>query len=78
MDRPTADQVFHRHELIEASERVPESWMQETCAIGSVDQCVRRMQEFRDAGVDEIGCYGSTPADNAALIAAWRAASGEH
>jgi alkanesulfonate monooxygenase SsuD/methylene tetrahydromethanopterin reductase-like flavin-dependent oxidoreductase (luciferase family) len=72
MDRPTADQVFHREQLASPAELVPDSWMADSCAIGSVDECVARFRELRAAGVDEIACYGSSPADNAALVAAWR------
>ena len=72
MKRPTADQEFHREDLIEASKRVPDEWVHETSAIGSVDECVRKIREYRDAGADEIGFYGSTPAENAAVVEAWR------
>jgi 5,10-methylenetetrahydromethanopterin reductase len=75
MSRPTADQEFHRAELLEASKLVPEEWIHETCAIGSTEDCVRKLREYRDAGIDEIGFYGSTPAENAKLIDAWRNAS---
>jgi probable F420-dependent oxidoreductase len=75
MSRPTADQEFHREELIEASKRVPDEWIHATSAIGSVEDCVRRIAEYREAGADEIGFYGSTPAENARVIAAWREAS---
>jgi 5,10-methylenetetrahydromethanopterin reductase len=75
MDRPTADQTFHREQMMEATRRIPEEWMTDTCAIGSVDECVRTLRAYRDVGVDEIGCYGSTPDDNARLIRAWREAS---
>ena len=73
MSRPTADQEFHRGDLLEASKLVPEEWIHDTCAIGSVADCVRKIREYRDAGADEIGFYGSTPAENADVIAAWRA-----
>ena len=72
MERATADQSFHRAEIMEPARRVPESWMRETCAIGSVNECIKTLQAFREAGVDELALYGSTPADNAKLIAAWR------
>lgn len=72
MSRPTADQSFHREEMMDPAQLVPESWMRETCAIGTVDECVRQLRSFRDAGVDEIALYGSTPAENAAVVAAWR------
>ena len=47
--------------------------MSESCAIGSVDECVASLRRFRDAGADEIVTYGSTPGQNAALAAAWGA-----
>jgi alkanesulfonate monooxygenase SsuD/methylene tetrahydromethanopterin reductase-like flavin-dependent oxidoreductase (luciferase family) len=74
MDRPTADQVFHREELMDPAELVSDDWMRDTCAIGSVERCLRRFQELRDVGVDEIACYGSAPTDNARLVEAWREA----
>lgn len=45
--------------------------MSESCALGSVDQCVATLARFRDAGADELVTYGSTPNQNAALAAAW-------
>ena len=51
---------------------VPDSWMTDTCAVGSVEDCVRFLQSYLDAGADEITTYGSNPADNADLIKAWR------
>jgi probable F420-dependent oxidoreductase len=69
-DDKVADRRYHRHEL-RAAERVPDEWMHETCALGSVDDCVRSLQRFRDAGADEIATYGSTPRQNAALAQAW-------
>jgi 5,10-methylenetetrahydromethanopterin reductase len=46
--------------------------MQQTSALGSVQHCVAKLQQFRDAGADEIATYGSTPGQNAELIGAWR------
>jgi 5,10-methylenetetrahydromethanopterin reductase len=75
MRRLTADQTFHRADLIEASKLVPERWIQDTCAIGSLPHCLDKIREYRDAGADEIGFYGSTPAENTKLIDAWRTAN---
>jgi 5,10-methylenetetrahydromethanopterin reductase len=72
----TADQSFHRHELLEAAEWVPEEWMRECCATGSTADCVAKLAEFRDAGAEEVFLYGSTPADNQRLVAAWRERGG--
>jgi probable F420-dependent oxidoreductase len=68
----SADQDFHRAELMEPSRLVPDEWMQEGCAIGSVEHCVARLQEYRDAGADEIAIYASTPEENERLVKAWR------
>jgi probable F420-dependent oxidoreductase len=74
-DGKTADWGLHRIDLMDATALVPDSLMGETCALGSVDACVKTLRAFRDAGVDEIGTYGSTPAQNAGLIKAWRQSS---
>jgi probable F420-dependent oxidoreductase len=66
-----ADARFHRAELMEPAKLVPDAWMTESCALGSVDECVKRLQLYRDAGADEIVTYGSTPGQNAALVRAW-------
>jgi len=75
-----ADTAFHRVELMEPARLVPDEWMRASCAWGTVDECVEQLQRFRDAGADEIATYGSTPGQNARLIAAWRdrAAATEH
>jgi probable F420-dependent oxidoreductase len=73
LDRAAADQVFHRSELLEPAALVPDEWMEEAAAIGSPQTCVQKIQQYKDAGADEIALYGSTPAQNESLIAAWRA-----
>ena len=35
------------------------------------------LREFKNAGADEITTYGSTPGQNAGLLAAWRSAAGD-
>ncbi|MCW3015600.1 MAG: family class F420-dependent oxidoreductase [Solirubrobacterales bacterium] len=66
-----SDLRFHRADLLGPAALVPDEWMTESCAIGSVAECVASLQRFRAAGVDEIVTYGSTPGQNAALAAAW-------
>jgi probable F420-dependent oxidoreductase len=68
-----ADLTYHRAELMDPAALVPNSWMHEVCAIGSVADCVKTLRSYRDTGVDELAIYGSTPAQNARLIDAWRA-----
>jgi hypothetical protein len=49
--------------------------MLDSCAIGTVDECLASLQRFREAGADEIVTYGSTPGQNAGLAAAWASAT---
>jgi probable F420-dependent oxidoreductase len=72
----SADQSFHRKDLLGPASLIPDSWMEQTCGIGSVAACVKTLQDFRDAGADELALYGSYPEQNAALIAAWRDRNG--
>ncbi|MHB8695830.1 MAG: TIGR03857 family LLM class F420-dependent oxidoreductase [Solirubrobacteraceae bacterium] len=69
----TADRAFTRAQTLDAARDVPAAWMRETCAIGSVADCVNKLETYRQAGVDEITIYGTPPAENAELIKAWRA-----
>jgi probable F420-dependent oxidoreductase len=71
LDR-AADFKFHRHEMMGPASVLPKEWIHDSCAIGTVDECVTNLQRFIDAGADEIATYGSTPAQNAGMIAAWR------
>jgi probable F420-dependent oxidoreductase len=67
-----ADRAFQRHEMLDVASNVPDAYMHECCALGTVDECVGSLQRFIDAGADEIATYGSTPGQNARLVAAWR------
>ena len=67
------DHSFHRGDLLGPAMLVPERWMREAAAIGTAAECVEALQKYKDAGAHEIDLYGSTPAENAGLIRAWRA-----
>jgi 5,10-methylenetetrahydromethanopterin reductase len=67
-----ADAAFHRSELLAPARAIPRDWVEKTCALGAVEHCVKRLQEYRDAGADEIVTYGSTPGQNSTLARAWR------
>ena len=71
-DPDRVDHHFHRKDLMEVAKLVPDDWVYETSLAGSLADCVSKMQAYKDAGADEICFYGSTPAENAALIDAWR------
>jgi 5,10-methylenetetrahydromethanopterin reductase len=64
---------FHRADLLGPAALVPDQWMEDSCAIGSVSECVASLRRFREAGADEIVTYGSTPGQNAGLARAWAA-----
>ncbi|MCW3014525.1 MAG: hypothetical protein JWO02_1617 [Solirubrobacterales bacterium] len=72
----TVDWQYHRVELMDPASMVPDQWMQESCALGTVRECVDTLQAFKDAGADEVTTYGSTPGQNAGLIQAWRTRPG--
>jgi 5,10-methylenetetrahydromethanopterin reductase len=67
-----ADREFQRHEMLDVASVIPDDYIWDCSAIGTVDECVTNLQRFIDAGADEIVTYGSTPAQNAELVAAWR------
>src|SRR5207244_10089668 len=67
------DLTFHRHQMVEGPGSViPWEWVLDCSAIGTTDECVTSLQRFIDAGADEVTTYGSTPRQNAPLVAAWR------
>lgn len=65
--------AFHRSEVLDAADLIPEEYIREAAAIGSTTECLDTLRLFREAGADEIAVYGSTPAQNAKLISAWAA-----
>jgi 5,10-methylenetetrahydromethanopterin reductase len=71
MDTMVSDLSFHRTELLGPASEVPDEWMNESCALGSVEDCVATLKRFRAGGADEIVTYGSTPSQNARLARAW-------
>jgi probable F420-dependent oxidoreductase len=72
-DPDRVDHHFHRSDLVEVAKLVPDEWMYPTSLTGPIADCVARIAEYRATGVDEISTYGTSPAQNAALVAAWRA-----
>lgn len=69
---PSADEQFHRRDLMDATELIPDEWITASCAVGTAADCVRKFEEFRAAGADEIITYGTTPGQNAGVVDAWR------
>jgi probable F420-dependent oxidoreductase len=73
MRTDNADQHFRREELLGPAELIPEHWLTETSAVGSIDRCIEVLDHYFDAGADEICLYGSSPRQNAELLRAWAA-----
>lgn len=73
----SADQHFTRDALAEPARLVPDEWVAQTCAVGAIGDCLATLASFKDAGADELAIYGTTPAENATLIEAWRAHTGQ-
>jgi 5,10-methylenetetrahydromethanopterin reductase len=71
-DPDRVDHHFHREDLMEVAKLVPDEWMYGTSLAGSIPDCVARMRAYKATGIDEICFYGSTAAENGALIRAWR------
>jgi probable F420-dependent oxidoreductase len=67
-----ADMEMHRHQMLEAAALIPDEYMLDSSAFGPAQECAASLKRFADAGVDEIATYGSTPAQNAGLLAAWQ------
>jgi 5,10-methylenetetrahydromethanopterin reductase len=71
-DPDRVDHNFHRDQLMEVAKLVPDEWIYPTSLAGSIADCVTKMAEYKAAGADEICFYGSTAAETASLVAAWR------
>jgi 5,10-methylenetetrahydromethanopterin reductase len=73
MDDLTPDYRFrNRADVMDAAKLIPDAWIRDSCAVGSTDECVKKLEEYKAAGADEIATYTSAPAQNANVIAAWR------
>lgn len=59
--RGSADNHFTKDQLAEVSRGLPDKWLHEGAAIGSAAVCARRLQEYLDAGADEIIIHGAVP-----------------
>lgn len=74
MDELAPDYFFRdRSKLMDVAGIIPDAWIEESCAVGSTEACVKKLEEFRAIpGVSEIAFYCSSPGQNADVLAAWR------
>jgi probable F420-dependent oxidoreductase len=66
------DLEMQRHQMMDAAALIPDEYMLDSCAFGTADECALNLKRFVDAGADEVTTYGSTPRQNAGLLAAWQ------
>ncbi len=71
----TADQKFHRSELLDLGAKLPREWVETGCVVGSAAHCAARLREYLDAGVDHIVLHGSGPKQLEGLVRAWHETS---
>lgn len=62
-----------RRLMAEAVSLLPPDWLTTGAAVGSITQCVNRLEAYREAGVDSILLHGTTPDQQGPLVEAMRA-----
>ncbi|MFD5030876.1 TIGR03857 family LLM class F420-dependent oxidoreductase [Streptomyces sp. NPDC058405] len=68
-----ADAVLDPLDLAEAAHLIPATWLSESTATGSPRTCAARLQDYLDAGADELVLHGTTPDRLAPVIHAFTA-----
>jgi 5,10-methylenetetrahydromethanopterin reductase len=56
-----ADMHLPMEQRIEVGRILPEKWLRDAAAIGTPEECARKIHAFLDAGADEMILHGSTP-----------------
>lgn len=74
-DGVTADQAFHRDQLVDAARLLPSDWIEPCAAIGSPADCVGDLQRYLRAGASEICMHGSAPSVLGPVLDSWRSAA---
>lgn len=59
--RGAADNVFTRSELADVGRSLPTEWLRSAAVAGGAAECATRLDDFLDAGADELILHGSTP-----------------
>ncbi len=71
----TGDAASKRRAMAKAASLLPPEWLTTGAATGSIANCVARLSDYIDAGVDHILLHGTTPDMQGDLIAGVRQAS---
>lgn len=59
--RGAADNVFTREDLVEVSRSLPSDWIRSAAVSGSAGACAARLDDYLNAGADQLILHGSTP-----------------
>ena len=70
------DAAFHRSELVEFARAIPHESVEETCALGSIDNCLAQLERYREAGTVRPPRSTPTQNENEKLARAWAERSG--
>ena len=73
LEYANADVAESRRRMARAVSTLPEHWLTDGAAGGSVDQCLEKLGQYLDAGVDSILLHGSVPQQQGDLLAAAKA-----
>lgn len=69
----TADQKFHRDQLLELGASLPREWIETGAAVGSSADVARHLREYVDAGADHLILHGCPPPQFAEVLRIWAA-----
>jgi probable F420-dependent oxidoreductase len=73
----TADGNLNHEQLVDVSRVVPDEWFATGAAVGTTEQCARRLHDYLAAGADEMVIHGTTPDLLSPTLEAFAAAESE-
>jgi 5,10-methylenetetrahydromethanopterin reductase len=68
LDGRTADKALSRSALAALARRLPETWLASSSVVGEPEACAAGLQEYLDAGADELIVHGTTAGRLAELV----------
>lgn len=67
-----ADQAYSPRDLTQAGQLIPQHWLTNSTATGSPSSCAQRLDEYLDAGADELILHGTLPDRLEPTVTAYR------
>lgn len=67
-----ADQAYSPRDLTQAGQLLPQHWLTNSTATGSPSSCAQRLDEYLDAGADELILHGTLPDRLEPTVTAYR------